>query len=252
MSPTTSELEAKLQQQQKDYLARLQRSGQLPTVISRAWKKAGGAEQTALRGEEANLLKKYVSAGAESREKYKDVWDPFARERLATQNTALSYAPIANIRKELAMRAEALGVATSSSQAMYGAETERAQTGLSFTQSAYERALNREREAQRQRERAEDIALSKAKVSGGGGGGGSKSTSTSASKELKSFLASIAGEYRKMSWNQMVKKSKEQGIDPVFFRDAIYRQALDAYGDTLSESAIKNLVYKQYFPDGWR
>jgi len=156
---STVELEAELERQQKDYLSRLEKAGQLPTVISEAWTKAGGAEQTALRGQEADLLKKYVSAGAESREKYKDVWDPFAREKLASQNTALSYAPIADIRKELAMRAEALGVATSSSQAMYGAETTRAETGLQFTQSAYERALARETAA---------AAAAKASKSSGG------------------------------------------------------------------------------------
>ena len=154
---TAAELESQITKQQADYLARLERAGQLPTVISEAWQKAGGAETAKLRGEEAELLKGYVSAGAEAREKYKDVWDPFARDVLASKQVELKYAPIADIRKELAMRAEALGVATQSATAMYGAETERAQTGLGFAQSAYERAWAREQEAQRQREQQEEM-----------------------------------------------------------------------------------------------
>ena len=153
---TTKELEQQLEKQQAGYLSRLEGAGQLPSVVSSEWQKAGGAETAKLRGEEAGLLTDYVSAGARGREKYKDVWDPFARERLATSSAAAEYKPIADIRSELAMRAEALGVATSSAQAMYGAETQRAETNLGFTESAYSRALAQEQEVTRQKEREQE------------------------------------------------------------------------------------------------
>jgi len=168
----TSELEAQLTKQQADYLSRLEKAGQLPSVISEAWQKASGEETKKLRGEEAELLTKYGSAGATAREKYKDIWSHTARGSLVAQDIESAYRPIANIRKELAMRAEALGVATQSATAMYGAETERAGTNLGFTESAYQRAAGRESEVTRQRERAEDIAREKSS------GGTSKDSST--------------------------------------------------------------------------
>lgn len=144
---TAAQLEQQLASQQSDYLGRLEGAGQLPKVVSEEWNKAGGAETTRLRGQEADLLKNYVSSGAAAREKYKEVWDPFARDRLAANQRQLEYSPVADIRSELAMRAEALGVATNSAQSMYGADLEKRKTGLGFTEAAYSRAYQREEDS---------------------------------------------------------------------------------------------------------
>jgi len=243
-----SELEAKLQAEQANYLKRLEDSGRLPTVISEAWNAADQGGTAKLRTEEADLLKGYVSKGAESREKYKDVWDPFKRDTLAAQNTALAYAPIADVRKELAMRAEALGLATQSAVAMYGAETNRAETNLGFTESAYNRALQREQEQTRQRERAEDLAIAAKKAASGG----SKAvTKTEATADARDTLSALADKYKKMDWGDLQAEASQAGFDPVFTRDYIYQQALKEYPQ-LSASVIKAMVYNDYFPDDWR
>lgn len=157
---STAELESKLGAQQSDYLKRLQEGGNLPTVISDAWNKAGGAETQALRGQEGDLLKNYVSAGANNRAKYADVADPFARDKLAANQTAMDYSPVADVRKELAMRADALGVATNAAVGSFNAGTETAKTNLGFTSDAYSRALQREQEVQRQKEVAQSASRS--------------------------------------------------------------------------------------------
>jgi len=225
----TQELEQRLEQQQKNYLSRLESAGQLPSVVSQEWQKAGGAETTKLRGEEAQLLTDYVSAGARGREKYKDVWDPFARERLATSATALEYKPIADIRSELAMRAEALGVATQSATAMYGAGTQRAETNLGFTQSAYERALQREQEETRQRERTEEMALAAAKGGGGGGGGGGTQSKTSIASDLKDDI------------QQGISDIVAAGL-PQWSTEALIKQLQQAYPE-IASLEIEKQVY---------
>src|SRR3990167_9611222 len=108
---TVAELEQQLQRQQEEYLRNVEGFGALPQKISEAYQKAGGAELAGMRGKEAELLKKYVSAGAEQREKYQNIWDPFARERLSQQGVAQQYGTISDIKQELSARAEALGVA---------------------------------------------------------------------------------------------------------------------------------------------
>lgn len=149
MADSTTNIEAQLKTQQADYLKRLQDSGNLPTVISKAWNDASGADTANLRTQEGNLLKDYVAAGANNRAKYADVWDPFARDKLAANETALNYAPIADVRKELAMRADALGVATNSAVAMNNTQNEVAKTNIGFTQDAYSRALAKETAAKK-------------------------------------------------------------------------------------------------------
>lgn len=141
---TSKQIEQQLSSQEADYLKRLEGAGQLPTAISSAWDQAGGAETANLRTKEGDLLKNYISAGAANREKYKDVWDPFARDSLASKQTALDYSPIADIRSELAMRAQALGVATTAATSMYDAGTKQAETAIGFTKDAYTRAYQRE------------------------------------------------------------------------------------------------------------
>jgi hypothetical protein len=236
--PTSTELEQRLEQQQRDYLSRLEKAGQLPTIISQEWNKAGGTETTALRGQEAELLKNYVSAGAEAREKYKDVWNPFSRDVLASKQVGLNYAPIASIRNELAMRAEALGVATTSATSMYQAGTQAAETGLGFTQDAYSRALAREEKAA-----AEATALAKtsSKSSGGGGGGGGgkqPSVKEQLSQDIQQGINDIIGR---------AKPGQKYNLQP-WATEQLIEELKKLYGESVvkggySDEEIKNMVY---------
>lgn len=160
--PTSSEIETQLNQQSADYLKRLEAGGQLPTLVSEAWKKADAGGTAALNTQEGDLLKNYVAAGANNRAKYADVWDPFARDKLAANATAMSYAPIADVRKELAMRADSLGIATNAAVSTYNAGTDVAKTNLGFTSDAYNRALQRETADQQRRDAAAAAAASAA------------------------------------------------------------------------------------------
>jgi len=243
MATNTQELETELERQQKNYLSRLEGAGRLPSIISEEWQRAGGAETANLRREEADLLKSYVSAGATALEKNKNIWDPYARNRFVAQDVAQAYAPIADIRSELAMRAEALGVATASATAMYGAETSRAATGLGFTESAYSRALSREQEARRQeenriaeetrqRERAEDFARAAARSSGGGT---KKTTQAKPKDDLKQDISDNF-EY----WVSEIKATPTEGWTENELLPALYEHYLPL---GLTREEIKKMVY---------
>lgn len=188
--PSSAELEQQLQKQQSDYLKSLEQAGSLPTVINNAWQQAGGAEQAALRQQEGDMLKGYVSAGAQARQQYQNVWDPFARETLAAKQVQLNYAPIADIRNELAMRAQALSAAQQGAASSFGSDLNRQNTAIGFTQDAYSRAM--------QREQAAAAAAAKA-ASGGRGRGGSKgkapSAKTQAQEDISAYIQS--GSWRK-------------------------------------------------------
>ena len=236
---SAQELEQQLTKQQSDYLSRLEKAGQLPTIVSEAWNKAGGEETKALRGEEANLLKDYVSAGAEAREKYKDVWDPFRRDTLASQQKALDYAPIADIRAELAMRAEALAAATQGAVSMYGAETDRAGTAMGFTESAYNRASDRESEVTRQRERQEDIARAKSNSN--------KSSSDSLEKSITGDLQDIAQngyqDYKIATGGEEIMNQ-----DDYMTREELINVMYLSYGQKINKDWIADQIYNSYFP----
>lgn len=226
MSETT-DLENQLKTQQSDYLKRLEAGGQLPTVISKAWNEAGGAETTALRGQEGKLLTDYVAAGANNRAKYKDVWDPFQRDALAANQTAMDYKPIADIRSELAMRAEALGIATQSSQAMYGAGTQMAETNLGFTQSAYDRAAAREAEIQRQSEFQQSLA----------GQGSSRAAAAAKPTEAQVKAAALAGVNEDIMSNFSVGPTAKG-----FTEKTLIPRLVTAYPE-LTRKEIVDLVY---------
>lgn len=162
MAQSSAELQDQLQKQQADYLSRLEAGGQLPTVINNAVAASDNGQTAKLQQQEGDLTKNYIAAGATNREKYKDVWDPFARDRLAANATAQAYQPINDIRKELAMRAQALGVATSAATSMYNADNQKAQTAIGFTQDAYSRALNDEQIAYKKQQDAIALAESRA------------------------------------------------------------------------------------------
>lgn len=159
---TSAELNDQLQKQQADYLSRLEAGGQLPKVINDAVAATDNGQTAKLQQQEGDLIKNYISAGATNREKYKDVWDPFARDRLAANATAQQYQPINDIRNELAMRAQALGVATNAATSMYNADTQKQQTAIGFTQDAYNRALNEEQIAYKKQQDAIALAESRA------------------------------------------------------------------------------------------
>jgi hypothetical protein len=207
---TSTQIEQELQTQSADYLKRLEAEGTLPTAIAGAWNAAGGAETANLRTKEGDLLKGYVSAGAQAREKYKEVWDPFARESLAAKQTEMDYAPIADVRSELRMRAEALGVATNAASSMYRAGTEVAKTNIGFTQDAFSRASGREdkaaaaeaarvAEATRQKERAEDMAFQASEAAKSRAASRASSGSTKQDKELDKANADL-DDAKKEAW----------------------------------------------------
>ena len=184
---TSQEIEADLQRKQADYLRRVQESGLLPQQISDKWNQLGGADVANLRKQEGDLLTKYISAAPESRDYYKDVWNPLTREKLAAQRTAQSYSPIAQIRQELAMRADALNAATRGIQSTYNADTQALQTDIGFTQDALNRAL--------QREQAAAAAAAKAASSRGGGrksSGKAPSPKTQAQEDINAYIQSGA------------------------------------------------------------
>lgn len=191
---SSAELEAQLQKQQADYLAKLEQAGQLPTVINNAWQQAGGAETAALRGQEADMLKNYISAGAQARQQYQNVWDPFARDTLAAKQVQLNYAPLADIRSELAMRAQALSAAQQGAASAYNADLSRQQQAIGFTQDSYNRAF--------QKEQAAAAAAAKAASSRGGGRGGSGKAkkadpATEARQDIQAYIQS--GSWRNQS-----------------------------------------------------
>jgi len=247
---SAQELEQQLTKQQSDYLSRLEKAGQLPTIVSEAWNKAGGEETKALRGEEANLLKDYVSAGAEAREKYKDVWDPFRRDTLASQQKALDYAPIADIRAELAMRAEALAAATQGAVSMYGAETDRAGTAMSFTESAYGRASNRESEVTRQRERQEDATTrqrERQEDAARAKSNSNKSSSDSLEKSITGDLQDIAQngyqDYKIATGGEEIMNQ-----DDYMTREELINVMYLSYGQKINKDWIADQIYNSYFP----
>ena len=236
----TKELEQKLEKQQAGYLSRLEGAGQLPSIISSEWQKAGGAETAKLRGEEAGLLTDYVKSATSAREKYKNIEDPYQRESFVSQSMSNQYKPIADIRSELAMRAEALGVATSSATAMYGAETQRAATGLGFTESAYSRALQKEQEATRQTERAEDIAREISEAAKNRAAARANKTPTQA--DITAATLSSIGDYA----GQL--KNKLTGMEGTELDQWAKQFSNGAYGGQNSRDVVYDLLLGEYGP----
>jgi hypothetical protein len=76
-------------------------------------------------------------------------------------------------------------------------------------------------------------------------------TAAQATADARSTLASLANQYKNMSWGDLQAAAKKAGFDPVYTRDYVYQQALQDYPQ-LSQSAIHSMVYGTYFPDGWR
>lgn len=269
--PTTQELESQLQTQSADYLKRLEEGGQLPTIVSNAWNKAGGADQTALRNNEADLLTKYVTSASDARNKYKDTWDPNVRESLVTRSMANDYKPIAGIRAELASRAEALGIATQGAVSMYNADTAKSGTALGFTQDAYSRALAAEQEQTRQKERSQDIQIAASKGSGGGLGSGGKINNTDVSTaqsllgqndvqdwQVEQYLKSNPRTKGKATTLDDAKKALgDKTLSASEFAKAA-KAAMDYFGDKEAAMAAMKKAwiaggYKQYgsYPLGW-
>lgn len=143
----SSELEKLLQQKQADYTNSIKGGGSLVGQISDALNKAGGAETANLQKNLGNMLTNYVAAAPTARENYQTIFNPFVRDRLAAQSVQQQYAPIADIRSELAARAQALGIATRSAQSLYNSDLQSKQQDIGFTQDAYNRAFQKEQAA---------------------------------------------------------------------------------------------------------
>lgn len=238
---TTQELEQQLKQKQ-DALSRLvQGGGQLSKNITDAWNKAGGAEQAALRQKEGQMLTDYVAAAPTARETYKDIWDPFVRDRLAAQAAQQQYAPISQIRQELAARADALNSAQQSAYSMYNSDVQRSQSDIGFTQDAYNRAWQKEQaaaaaaEAERNRQfQAQQNALSRAAAR-------SRASEPSAaevkSAKQRDAIATINNYIQSGDWQGNQDSEKK-------FLPAL-RQA---YGDVFNTDELNKLFYEARKP----
>lgn len=238
---TSQELEQQLKQKQ-DALSRLvQGGGQLSKQITDAWNQAGGAEQAALRQQEGKMLTDYVAAAPTARETYKDIWDPFVRDRLAAQQVQQQYAPISQIRQELAARADALNAAQQSAYSMYNSDVQRGQQDIGYTQDAYNRAWQKEQaaaaqaEAERNRQfQAQQNALSRAASR-------ARSSEPSAA-EIKSAkqLSAIS------TINNYVKSGDWVGNQD--FEKKFLPELRQAYGDVFSSDELNKIAYEARKP----
>ena len=247
MSPTSKEISDQLQKQEADYLKRLEEQGELPQVIGEAWKKAGSEKNKALLGQEATALTNYVGAAPNARAKFQDVWNPFKREQLVGQEMQAAYSPIASVRKELAMRAEALGLATSSSMSMYQAGNQRAASGVDMTRNAYNRALQQEQEAERKRQF--DLELQFNKEQAARQAAQAARQAAQAKKSTTSRRRTSKAEIQSLIEKELSDPASRQWmLDNNKNREWLINEVVAKYG--MAERQAKALVYS-YFPDGW-
>lgn len=225
--PSSSELEKKLIEQQKRYAEGTRESGQIPGLISKIANETDGKALADLRTREADLLTKYQSAAPRARENYQDIKNPFVRDRLAARTTENAYAPLADIRAEFALRAQALTEAQRAGLSAFQADQQSQQQDIQFTENAYQRAM--QREAIARQEAAAKAAASRGRSGGSGGGSAKKPTKQDAKNaavdDIKQYIKSGA-------WKQEFDSEKN-----------FLPQMYEAYAGYLSSDDISKLFY---------
>ena len=82
-------------------------------------------------------LAEYISAPSVAREKYQDVFNPFQREKLVTQERAQAYEPYANLTDILGARMGTIGDIVGAGTAGWQAQTQAAQGEAELASSRY-------------------------------------------------------------------------------------------------------------------
>lgn len=247
MAKNLQQIESELQRSQQALRSRLREeeamrkaAGGLPGAIQNIWNQTGGKDTQNLRNQAGKIRGDYITATADARSKYRDIYDPFKRDQLAARSAQQAYRPLADINSELEARYQALGLGTQAAQSMYAADidayqagTQRHQIELQQQESNYSRALERAREAQRQRERQQDIARSRAAAAAKA----SQPKALTVSDKKRLAQQNIDSYIRSGDW--LTEFDSERSFLP---------QLYEAFGDVYSQQELRDMFYDARAP----
>lgn len=133
--------------------------------------------------EQNKKMAEYFAAPSAAREKYQDIWNPFTREKLVTEERTQAYAPYATLTDILSQRmgniADIIGQGTGAFQAA----TTAAQGEASIAQQGYQNALNLAQLLANAAQTEEELRLREAELNKPSGGG----------SDMGSLLGLLAG-----------------------------------------------------------